>query len=157
VRAALAGLVAALAVAALASAATAAGAAEPRTSLPDVEDEVMCVTCNVPLNIAESPQASSQRALIRRLVDQGLTKEQVKARLVDEYGEDVLALPEDEGVGVAAYAVPIAIVLAMLAAAAYVVPRWRRREPAAASAAGGAGAAADAELRRLDEDLARYE
>jgi cytochrome c-type biogenesis protein CcmH len=134
----------------------AAAAAEPRTSLPDVEDEVMCVTCNVPLNIAESPQASRQRALIRRLVDRGLTKDQVKARLVEQYGEDVLALPEDEGVGVAAYAVPIAIVLAMLAAVAYVLPRWRRPGPAAAGGP-AAAPASDAELRRLDEDLARHE
>ena len=146
---------AALAVLALALPA-AATAAEPRTSLPDVEDEVMCVTCNVPLNIAESPQASRQRALIRRLVDDGLTKDQVKARLVDEYGEDVLALPKEEGVGIAVYAVPIAIVLAMLAAALYLVPRWRRRVPAPA-AAGDAAPVSDAELRRLDEDLARSE
>ncbi len=145
-------LVAALAL--VLAAPGAAAAAQARTSLPDVEDEVMCVTCNVPLNIAESPQASRQRALIRRLVDQGLTKEQVKARLVDEYGEDVLALPSEEGVGVAAYAVPIALVLAMLGAAVYFVPRWRRRP---APAAAGGAPASDEELRRLDEDLARSE
>jgi cytochrome c-type biogenesis protein CcmH len=133
-------------------------AAEARTTLPDVEDEVMCVTCNVPLNIAESPQASRQRELIRTLVERGLTKEQVKAELVDEYGEDVLALPEDDGVGLAAYLVPIALVAAMVAAAAFVLPRWRRR-PAAAAVAGGAPGeqASDAEMRRLDEDLARFE
>ena len=132
-----------------------AGAAEPRTSLPDVEDEVMCVTCNVPLNIAESPQASRQRALIRRLVDRGLTKDEVKARLVAEYGEDVLALPEEDGVGVAAYVVPIAIVLAMIAAAAFLVPRWRRPSGVAPAPAGAA--ASEAELKRLDDDLAKYD
>jgi cytochrome c-type biogenesis protein CcmH/NrfF len=147
---------AALVLALTLAAAAPAGAAEPQTSLPDVEDEVMCVTCNVPLNIAESPQASRQRALIRRLVDQGLTKEQVKAELVAEYGEDVLALPEEEGVNIAAYVVPIALVLAMLAAAAVVLPRWRRRMPASAATA-GAAPVSDAELARLDEDLKRYE
>ena len=147
-----AALVAILVVAAPA----AAPAAEPRTSLPDVEDEVMCVTCNVPLNIAESPQADAQRVEIRRLIDQGLTKDQVKDQLVAQYGEDVLALPEEEGVNVAAYLVPIALVLAMAAAAAVVLPRWRRRTPL--SQAGGAPPpASDAELKRLDEDLARYE
>lgn len=149
--------VAALAAALALAAPGAALGAEPRTSLPDVEDEVMCVTCNVPLNIAESPQASRQRALIRRLVGQGLTKAQVKAALVDEYGEDVLALPEDEGVGLAAYVVPIAIVLAMLAGAAYLVPRWRRRAATTAGAGAREAPVSDAELRRLDEDLARYE
>ena len=137
-------------------AAAPAGAAEPRASLPDVEDEVMCVTCNVPLNIAESPQAADQRRLIRTLIAQGLTKEQIKDRLVEQYGERVLALPEDEGVGIAAYAVPIALVLAMVAAAALVLPRWRRRARTGPAAASGP-AASEAELRRLDEDLARYE
>ena len=139
---------------ALAVAAPAAVAVEERASLPDIEDEVMCVTCNVPLNIAESPQASRQRAFIRRLVDEGRTKDEIKTRLVAEYGENVLALPDEQGVGLAAYVVPIALVAALLAALAVVAPRWRRRRPAAA----GAGpAATDAELRRLDDDLARYD
>ncbi|HEX8204599.1 MAG TPA: cytochrome c-type biogenesis protein CcmH [Solirubrobacteraceae bacterium] len=136
-------------------AASPAGAAEPRTTLPDVEDEVMCVTCNVPLNIADSPQASRERAFIQRLVDRGLTKEQVKDRLVAEYGEDVLAVPEDDGLGIAAYAVPIAIVLAMIAAAAIFVPRWRRPPGTLAGAPGPA--VSDAELQRLDDDLAKYD
>ena len=143
-----------LAVLALA-APPAAGAAEPQTSLPDVEDEVMCVLCNVPLNVADEPQATQQRDLIRRLIAQGLTKEQIKDRLVAEYGKDVLAVPEDDGVGVAAYAVPIALVLAMIGAAALVLPRWRRREPRPVAA--GTPAASDAELKRLDDDLARYD
>ena len=147
-------------VAATALALTApASAAEPRTSLPDVEDEVMCVLCNTPLNVADAPQADQQRDLIRRLVGEGLTKKQIKDRLVAEYGEDVLAMPDEGGIGAAAYLVPIALVLAMLGAAAVLVPRWRRRQPAPAGNPGAqaAPAASDAELRRLDEDLARYE
>jgi cytochrome c-type biogenesis protein CcmH/NrfF len=137
----------------------AADAATPRTSLPDVEDEVMCVLCNVALNVAgDEPQAVQERNFIRRLVAQGLTKEQVKHRMVAEYGEDVLALPDDRGINVAAYAVPIALVLAMLAGAAVMLPRWRRRTPGGATAgAAPPPAASDAELQRLDEDLARYE
>jgi cytochrome c-type biogenesis protein CcmH len=143
----------------LALAAPAGAAAAPqRASLPDIEDEVMCVTCNVPLNIAESPQASRQRELIRDLVARGMTKEQVKDRLVAEYGEDVLALPRDDGVGLAAYAVPIAVVAGLLAALAFVLPRGRRRGAVAAAtpAAAGAGPSA-AESRRLEQDLARYD
>ena len=133
-----------------------AAAAEPKTSLPDVEDEVMCVLCNTPLNVADEPQADQQRDLIRRLVAQGLTKEQIKDRLVAEYGEDVLAMPEDDGVGAAAYVVPIVLVLAMLAIAAILVPRWRRRDPPPPGGGTAAPAVTDAELRRLDEDLARH-
>ena len=132
----------------------AAPAAERRASLPDIEDEVMCVTCNVPLNIAESPQASRQRAFIRRLVEEGRTKDEIKAVLVSEYGENVLALPDERGVGFAAYAVPIALVLVLLGALAVLVPRWRHRGPAPAASG---PVVSDAELRRLDDDLARYD
>jgi cytochrome c-type biogenesis protein CcmH len=143
----------------LALAPSAALAAERRASLPDIEDEVMCVTCNVPLNIAESPQAYRERELIRSLVDQGLTKAQIKDRLVAEYGSNVLALPEsDDGIGLAAYLVPIAVVLALLAVGAVLLPRWRRRArlPTTPGAPAGAGAT-DLELRRLEDDLQRYD
>ncbi len=147
---------AALALALVLALAAPALAQQPRASLPDIEDEVMCVTCNVALNIAESPQASRQRAFIRQLIDDGMTKRQIKARLVDEYGEDVLALPDEDGVGVAAYAVPIGVVLALTATLALVLPRWRGRGGAAA-APGGSAAVSDADLRRLAEDLARFD
>jgi cytochrome c-type biogenesis protein CcmH len=132
-------------------------AATPKTTLPDVEDEVMCVSCNVPLNIAESPQAYRQREYIRTLVDQGMTKAQIKDRLVAEYGKNVLALPEDDdGIGLAAYLVPIAVVIALLGVAAFLLPKWRRRTPAVAPAIAGPQVS-DAELKRLDDDMRRFE
>jgi cytochrome c-type biogenesis protein CcmH len=138
---------------------TGALAAQPRASFNDVESEVMCDTCNVPLNIAESPRADQERKEIRDLIAQGLTKSQIKATLKARYGPAILALPEDKGFSLAVYLVPIAVVAALLAGAALVAPRWRRRTRLAASTAPAAGApelsAADA--RRLDEDLARYD
>jgi hypothetical protein len=57
---------------------------ERRTKLelatPSIEDEVMCVTCNVPLNVAEPTRTDQKRAEIRRLVARGLTKQQIFAR-----------------------------------------------------------------------------
>jgi cytochrome c-type biogenesis protein CcmH len=146
----------------LALATTSAVAAPHRTSLNDVEDEVMCVSCGVPLSIAESPQADAERREIQELVNRGLTKRQIKASLVDTYGDRVLAKPKDEGFGRAAYLVPIAIVLAALIALALVVPRWRRtraadNDDATAQALAGGPPISDADARRLDADLARYD
>ena len=138
-------------------------AAAPRADLVDVEDEVMCVTCKVPLNIAEGAQPDSQRALIRDLIDQGMTKAQIKQELVAEYGPEVLALPRDDGFGLTAYAIPLALGAVVLAALALLVPRWRRRPAAGMTGAARSGStgpqpalSAD-DARRLDEDLARYE
>jgi len=38
-----------------------APAVAQRPSLPDIENEVMCVSCEIPRNIAESAQADQQR------------------------------------------------------------------------------------------------
>ena len=69
-------------------------AAEPQATLPDIEDEVMCVECGTALNVStrRSPTRSA-RSSARRIAE-GMTKAQIKAALVDEYGPDVLAEPE---------------------------------------------------------------
>jgi len=147
-----------LAALALGAAPAAALAAAPRASLTDIEDEVMCVVCNVPLNVAESPQADRERVLIKQLIAQGKTKQQVKQALVAQYGDAVLATPHGSGFDWAAWAIPAALIAAVLAALAIVVPRWRRREEQPQAAAAPAAPALDAaDARRLDEDLARYE
>jgi cytochrome c-type biogenesis protein CcmH len=132
------------------------GAAQPRASFNDIEDEVMCDTCNVPLNIAESPRADQQRREIRALIARGLTKDEVKAELKGRYGPAVLALPDDEGFSLAVWLVPIAVGLALLAVLALLLPRWRRRPPAETPAPAGTELSA-ADTRRLDQDLARYD
>ena len=142
-------------LAALVTPGAALGAA-PKASLIDIEDEVMCTTCNVALNIAEAPQADRQRAYIRGLIAKGLDKPQIKAALVQQYGEDVLALPESDGFGWTAYAIPFGLVALLLCGLALLLPSWRRR-----SAAGIGDERAErltsADARRLDEDLVRYD
>lgn len=133
-----------------------ASAAAPRASLPDVEDEVLCVTCGIPLNISAAPAAERQREEIRRLVDQGLTKPQIKRRLVSIYGDRVLAVPSDSGAGRVGWLLPLTGMLAAFVALGAVLWTWRRRrEPPIAASADAVITAADA--RRLEADLARYD
>lgn len=136
---------------------SAATAQEPETSLADIEDEVMCIVCGVVLEHAtEAPQAIQQREFILDLVAQGLTKDEIKDRLVAEFGPEVLAIPEDEGFDLVAWIVPgLAIVLA--GGAIFVgLRRWRRA--GGPPEGGGSAEPPDAEdSERLDADLARYE
>ena len=133
-------------------------AAQPRASFNDLEDEVMCDVCGVPLNIAESPRAEQQRQEIKGMIAKGMTKKQIKAELVSRYGPAILATPEDHGFELAAYLVPIAAVLAALAALAIALPRWRRRRPSGGDEDpdDAAPALSAADRRRLDEDMARF-
>ena len=134
-------------------------AAQPRASFNDVEDEVMCDTCNVPLNIAESDRADQERVAIRRLIARGLTKEQILAELERTYGPAILAKPQDSGFTLAVWWVPVAVVVGLVALVAALLPRWRRRGRESGDDPGRprAPALSTAEARRLDEDLARYD
>ncbi len=126
-------------------------------SLPDVEDEVMCVECGTVLNISNSPVADQERALIRRQIAQGRDKEEIKAALVAEYGEGVLATPGGDGFDLAAYLLPALAVLAGASGIAFATVRWRRsRSRALADGEATATPASDDE-KRLERDLERYD
>jgi cytochrome c-type biogenesis protein CcmH len=129
-------------------------AAEPKASLPDIEDEVMCVECRTALNVSTAPVADQERAFIREKIAQGLTKDQIKAALVDAYGPDVLATPEAKGFDLSAWIVPGALVAAFAAGVALLARRWRR---APAVATPDAPELDPADARRLDADLATFD
>jgi cytochrome c-type biogenesis protein CcmH len=166
--------------------APAAALACPQTSLGDIEDEVMCPVCGTSLGLAtEAPQAQRERAFIEGLIAQCKSKDEVKAALAAEFGDEVLALPDDSGFGLAAYLIPAAILLAASGAIAVGVRRWRRAGGAGGDATDGGGvdragganrdaagvgatgvdpnaagapaAGARADSKRLDDDLARYD
>jgi cytochrome c-type biogenesis protein CcmH/NrfF len=113
----------------LAPAATANAAPPQRASLGDIENEVMCLVCGTTLNVSDSPQADRERAFIRTLIARGETKKQIKAALVAQYGQRVLATPSDSGFDLAAWIVPgLAVILAGIGIA-FAVVRWRRARP----------------------------
>jgi len=149
-------LAALLAVALLAAP---AAAQEPRASLPDIEDEVMCLECGTALNVSNSDVADQERAFIAELIAEGMTKDQVKARLVEEYGPRVLAEPDDGGFELTAWVVPLLAALAALALVVLVARRWYGRgrggDGGAPLAAGPALDPDDA--RRLDDELAAFD
>jgi len=130
-------------------------AAEPKTTLPDVEDEVMCVECRTGLNVSTAPVADQERAFIREKIAQGLTKQQVKDALVEAYGPDVLATPEAKGFDLSAWIIPGALVAAFAAGVALLARRWRRAP--VATPAPDAPELDPADARRLDADLAAFD
>jgi cytochrome c-type biogenesis protein CcmH len=150
-------VLAALTALMLPTAAAAEGPSSLRTTLNEIEEEVMCPVCGTLLGLAESPQATREKAFVEKLVKEGKTKDEIKDELVAQYGNAVLAEPNGSGFSISAYVVPIVafIVAAILLAGA--VWKWRR------SSGGGDGQLPAVEgpsaedRRRLDEDLGRYD
>jgi cytochrome c-type biogenesis protein CcmH len=131
-------------------------AAQPRTSLTDVENEVMCVQCGTALNISESAVADRERAFIRRRIAEGKDKAQIKRELAEEYGPAVLAMPKDDGFDLAVYLVPGLLVLFGLTGVAFAARRWRRARPATAAPDLEPELDPD-DARRLDDELTAFD
>lgn len=137
---------------AIAFAPAASAACTPKTSLIDIQDEVMCVICGVPLVNAGGPQSEDQRQFIRDRADKCETKDQIKDALVAEYGPAVLAVPQKSGFDLTAYIVPVVVLaLALIALAAGAVG-WRR-----ARSAEGPAEDTLTDDDELDADLRRYD
>ncbi len=137
--------------------APAAAADCPRTTLGDIEDEVMCPVCGTPLSLAtEAPQAIQQRRYIERLIGDCRSKDEIKEALAAQFGDAVLALPGDSGDDdfgdVLVYVVPAVGIALAAGAIALSMKRWRRGGAPRTREAG----AADGE-RRLEADMERYE
>jgi cytochrome c-type biogenesis protein CcmH len=136
-------------------AASAAAAACPKTSLPDVEDEVMCLQCGVPLAVAEeAPSAKRERAYIQTQVDACKSKQQIKDQLVAQFGDRILTDPKQKS----AWLVPALAFLAGATAVGFAAWRWRRARRAGAPPTSAAAAPlATGDAARLDADLDRYD
>ncbi len=130
VRAAVARILVVLVALLTASAASAAAPVAPRASLADIQHQVMCVTCGIPLEEAISPQADRERAGIQAMIDRGMTTAQIKHALVLALGPGVLALPPASGFSLAVYVVPVVVIVLLLVVLAVGLRRWRRRAPA---------------------------
>ena len=146
-----------LALAAPATAAPADATPAPKTTLSDVEDEVMCPICGTLLELADSPQARQQKVYIAKLIDEGRTKDQIEDALVAQYGRGVLALPKGSGFDLSAYLVPAVALLIAIVALALGIVRWRRDggPPGSKTPSGGGPHGEDA--RRLEADLEHYD
>lgn len=139
----------------LATSATAALAQScPRTSVADLEDEVMCPVCGTSLALArEAPLAQRERAMIERLVRRCDSKAQIKAALVGQFGPAVLAEPPNDGLWSAVIGVPVAGGLLALLGVGLLFRRWRRRgieeDPGPGRVTNADDLALEAELERL--------
>ena len=130
-----------------------AAAAAQQASLPDIEDEVMCPICGTTLELSDSPQAERERELIRGLIAEGKSKDEIKESLVAEYGEDVLAVPDSEGFDLTAWVIPaLGIGIAAIVVGLAIARLARRRR------SNGVGRELEpGDEARLERDMSSYD
>lgn len=152
-------LLTALAVVLLAAAC--GGVDDERVTLAELERELVCPTCNTTLGLSNAPVADRMRAFIRERIAAGVSESEIKAELVDQFGEGVLAAPPKEGFNLLAWLLPLAGAAVAVAVLAFALWRWSRGRADAEVAADpsvNGRPPLDPELeRRLDEELARFD
>ena len=135
-------------------AAPVAPASDARPTLEDLEDEVMCPVCpGETLEQSSSPAAQQVERFIAVRIRAGDSKQEIKDKLVEQYGPRILAAPPREGFDLLAWVLPLAGALGAALVLGFAAWRWSRgREPPAPRAP------LDPELeRRLDRELARLD
>ncbi len=124
-----------------------------RPTLSDLEGEVMCPVCNTTLDQSSSPAARQIKSFISQRIALGDSKNEIKDRLVAEYGPQILAAPPTKGFNLLAWLLPIIGVVAGALVLAALAWRWSRvREPTPAVA--GLDPALE---RRIDQELASFD
>jgi len=118
-----------------APAATGPAKADAGVSSPDLEErvrdvasELRCVVCQN-LSVADSPSdlAKEMRNLVRELLQQGKSREEIKAYFVSRYGEFVLLEPPKRGFNLLVWGLPFAALLVGACGVYLVAKRWTRR------------------------------
>ena len=138
-------------------------ASEERPTLSELEREVNCPTCKTTLQVSNAPIADRIREYIRGRIAAGDTKSEIKAKLIAQFGEAVLAAPPKKGFNLLVWVLPLAGVVGAGGLLGLLAWRWSRttrgeRDAAAADPTLNGRRALDPELeRRLDEELARFD
>jgi len=130
-----------------------AGAVPPKAA--DLESEIVCPVCETTLDQSNAPIAERMKAFIRTRIAEGDSEREIKAALVAEFGQEVLAEPPGGGFGMLAWLLPLAALAVGAIAVAFLVWTWTRgRGPEAA----GEAEPLDPQIERLvDEELARFD
>jgi cytochrome c-type biogenesis protein CcmH len=153
-----------------------AGRSQPRATARDndslvkaIEGQLRC-TCGCNLDVYTcrttdftcTTSPAMHRVVLARL-DSGMTAAEVVAAFERQYGEIVLMQPPKRGFNLTAYYMPFVGLLAGLVIVGLVIRGWFRARPktplegAAAAAPAAEPAATDDDLKRLQQELERFE
>jgi cytochrome c-type biogenesis protein CcmH len=137
-------------------------ASEQRPTLAELESETVCPVCGSTVDQSNAPIADRMRAFMRERIAAGDTKSEIKAALVAQFGQRVLAAPPKEGFNLLAWVLPFVGLVGGAIVLGAVAWRWARRDRRPTEAQPDLSVNGQRPLepeleRRLDDALARFD
>lgn len=118
----------------------------------DISNQVMSPFCpGVTLHDCPSDTALELRREIKGWAADGMTKDEIMARLEEQYGPEIRAVPAASGSGLFAWILPVAGLLGAAATGVWLSKRFSSRRDPAVSPLGAPGTTE--ELGRLESEL----
>jgi cytochrome c-type biogenesis protein CcmF len=123
----------------------------------ELMEQILCTCggCRLSAGTCGMPNCegkASQRAKLRAMLAQGMTREQILAKFVKEFGPDILSQPPDNAFNRLAWALPYGLGLVGIGVVGGMAVRWARHKDASAPEGPVATARPDLE-DRLDDEL----
>ena len=118
--------------------------------------QLFCPICeNTPLDVCPTQACQDWRELIRQMLAQGKTPDEIKQYFVDHYGARVLSVPPATGLSWLVYVVPpLAFLIgAFLLFRAFRIWNQSQKKPVTEGVAGTEPAREDEYASRLEEEL----
>ncbi len=132
---------------------------------PPTDDEVnaiarrlYCPVCeNTPLDVCPTQACAQWRALIRQMLSEGKTEQEIFQYFVDNYGARVLEEPPRQGFFWLAYLIPPLLILGGVMILARTLRAMKRTGVAASASGPDRESLSEEYLRRLEEELRRQD
>ena len=101
-----------------------------------LESELRCVDCEA-LSIADSStsNAAAQRTDIENRIRAGRSDAEIRQAYIDKYGASILLKPENKGLGLLVWGLPVAAIVLGAGGLVFALRRWRRQPRLQATAA----------------------
>ena len=123
----------------------------------EIDRMIMCPVCPAEtIDQAQVEISFQMRAVIREMLAEGRTREEILDYFVDRYGPDILAAPPKSGVNLLAWILPIVGVAAGLGGVFLVIRAMTGRERTAAASSPAGGPAVPEATLADDPELAPY-
>jgi cytochrome c-type biogenesis protein CcmH/NrfF len=135
----------------------AAAASEQHPTQGELEAELVCPTCHVPLDESTSAVAQQMKTFISVHIALGWTKSRIESALAAQLGDGIYGVPRTHGFDLLAWVLPLGGIAVGAAAIGGGAWRWSRVREGASDNSAQSPALDPASERRVDDALARFD